>query len=158
MPHKLEDLKVKVVSTARRAVTVQCIGWGINGQLQRGYSCRAQMAMTFNCHGPQGARRSGKEKPDKKEILFGLPQPFLDPRTPIIKIVWFDCDRDANSMEIEEFIFGDNLRKIILCFFYRCSWYSVTKTGPRQQRIHEVISYIKAHKNSVLQVHTFLVH
>jgi len=58
-------------------------------------------------------------------------------------------------MEIEEFIFGDNLRKRIVCFFYRCSWYSVTKTGPRQQRIHEVISYIKTQKNSILQVHTF---
>ena len=62
---------VKVVSTARRADAVRCIGCGINGQLQRGYSCRAQMAMT--CHGPQGSRRRGKEKPDKKEILFGLP-------------------------------------------------------------------------------------
>jgi len=30
------------------------------------------MAMRFNCHGPQGSRRRGKEKPDKKE-LFGLP-------------------------------------------------------------------------------------
>ena len=49
---------VKVVSTARRADAVRCIGCGINGQLQRGYSCRAQMAMTFNCHGPQGSRRS----------------------------------------------------------------------------------------------------
>ena len=64
---------VKVVSTARRADTVRCIGCGINGHLQRGYSCRAQMAMTFNCHGLQGSRRRGKEKPDKKEILFGLP-------------------------------------------------------------------------------------
>jgi len=66
VPHKLREIDVsmvKVVSTARR---------GINGQLQRGYSCRAQMAMTFNCHGPQGSRRRGKEKPDKKEIL-GLP-------------------------------------------------------------------------------------
>jgi len=26
-------------------------------------------------------------------------------------------------MEIEEFIFGDNLRKRSVCFFYRCSWY-----------------------------------
>jgi len=58
-------------------------------------------------------------------------------------------------MEIEEFIFLGNLRKRIVCFFYRCFWYSVTKTGPRQQRIHEVISYIKTHKNSILQVHTF---
>jgi len=31
------------------------------------------MAMTFSCHGPQGSRRRGKEKPDKKEIFFGLP-------------------------------------------------------------------------------------
>ena len=46
---------VKVLSTARRADAVRCIGCGINGQLQRGYSCRAQMAMTFNCHGPQGS-------------------------------------------------------------------------------------------------------
>jgi len=45
-------------------------------------------------------------------------------------------------MEIQEFISGDNLRKRIVCFFYRCFWYSVTKTGPRQQRIHEVIGYI----------------
>ena len=76
VPHKLREIDVsmvKVVSTARRAVAVRCIGCGINGQLQRGYSCRAQMAMTFNCHGPQGSRRRGKEKPDKKEILFGLP-------------------------------------------------------------------------------------
>jgi len=49
-------------------------------------------------------------------------------------------------MEIEEFIFANSLRKRIVCFFYRCSWYSVTKTGPRQQRVHEVISYIKTHK------------
>jgi len=61
-------------------------------------------------------------------------------------------------MDIEEFIFGDNLRKRIVCFFYRrCSWYSVTKTGPRQQRIHKVISYIKTHKNSILQVYTFCI-
>ena len=76
VPHKLREIDVsmvKVVSTARRAVAVRCIGCGINGQLQRGYSFRAQMAMTFNCHGPQGSRRRGKEKPDKKEILFGLP-------------------------------------------------------------------------------------
>jgi len=39
---------VKVVSTARRADAVRCIGCGINGQLQRGYSCRAQMAMMLN--------------------------------------------------------------------------------------------------------------
>ena len=74
VPHKLREIdvsKVKIVSTTRRAVAVQCIGCGINGQLQRGYSCRAQMAMTFNCNGPQGSRRRGKEKPDKK-ILFGL--------------------------------------------------------------------------------------
>jgi len=32
-------------------------------------------------------------------------------------------------------------------------WYSVTKTGPRQQRIHEAISYIKTRKNSILQIH-----
>ena len=63
---------VKVVSTAKRAVAVRCIGCGINAQLQRGYSCQAQMAMTFNCHGPQGCRRREKEKPDKKEIIFGL--------------------------------------------------------------------------------------
>jgi len=43
----------------------------------------------------------------------------------------------------------------LVCFFYRCSWYSVTITGPRQQRIHEVISYIKALKYSILQVNTF---
>ena len=43
----------------------------------------------------------------------------------------------------------------IVCFFCRCSWYFVTKTGPRQQRIHEVISYIKTHKNSILQIHTY---
>jgi len=130
LPHKLREIDVsivKVVSTARRAVAVQCIGCGSNGQLWRGCSCRAQMAMTFNCHGPQGSRRRGREKPDKKEILFGLPWPFLDPRTPIIKIVWFVYDRDANSMEIEEFNFGHNLRNRIVCFFYRCSWYSVTK-------------------------------
>jgi len=30
---------VKVVSTARRAVAVRCIGCGTNGQLWRGYSC-----------------------------------------------------------------------------------------------------------------------
>jgi len=90
VPHKLREIDVsivKVVSTARRAVAVRCIGFGINGQLQRGSSCRAQMAMKFNCRGPQGSRRRGKEKPDKKEILFGSPQPFLDPRTAIIKIV-----------------------------------------------------------------------
>jgi len=29
----------------------------------------------------------------------------------------FDYDRDANSMEIEECIFGDNLCKRIVCFF-----------------------------------------
>jgi len=58
-------------------------------------------------------------------------------------------------MKIEEFIFGDNLRRRIVCFFYRCCWYTVTKTGARQQRIHEEISYIKTHKNSILQVHTF---
>jgi len=71
VPHKLREIDVsmmKVVSTARRAVAVRCIGCGINGQLQRGYSCRAQSDMTFNCHGPQGSRRRGKEKPDKKEI------------------------------------------------------------------------------------------
>ena len=54
MPHKLRYIDVsmmKVVSTTRRAVAVRCIGCGINGQLQRGYSCRAQMAMTFNCYG-----------------------------------------------------------------------------------------------------------
>ena len=76
MPHELREIDVsmmKVVSSARRAVAVRCIGCGINGQLQRGYSCRAQMAVTFNCHGPQGSRRRRKEKPDKKEILFGLP-------------------------------------------------------------------------------------
>ena len=76
MPYKLREIDVsmvKVVSTARRAVAVRCIGCGINVQLQRGYSCRAQMAMTFNCHGPQGSRRTGKEKPDKIEIFFGLP-------------------------------------------------------------------------------------
>ena len=76
MPHKLREIvvsMVKVVSTARRAVAVRCIGCGINGQLQRGYSYRTQIAMTFNCHGPQGSGRRGKEKPDKKEILFGLP-------------------------------------------------------------------------------------
>jgi len=44
-------------------------------------------------------------------------------------------------MEIEEFVFGDNLRKRIVCFFYRCFWYSVTKTIPQQQRFHKVISY-----------------
>jgi len=32
---------------------------------------------------------------------------------------------------------------------------SLTKTRPRQQRIHEVLSYIKTHKNSILQIHTF---
>jgi len=31
-----------------------------------------QMAITFNCHGTHGSRRRGKEKTDKKEILFGL--------------------------------------------------------------------------------------
>ena len=75
VPHKLREINVstvKVVWTARRAVAVRCIGCGINGQLQRG-SCRAQMAMMFICHGPQGSRRRGKEKPDKKEILFELP-------------------------------------------------------------------------------------
>jgi len=76
VPHKLREFdvsKVKVVLTARCAVAVRCIACGINGRLQRGYSCQAQMAMTFNCHGPQGSRQRGKEKPDKKEILFGLP-------------------------------------------------------------------------------------
>ena len=76
MSHKLREIdvsKVKVVSTARRAVAVRCIGCGINGQLQKGFSGQAQMAMSFNCHGPQGSRRRGKDKPDKKEILFGLP-------------------------------------------------------------------------------------
>ena len=36
MPHKLREIDVsmvKVVSTARRAVAVRCIGCGINGQL-----------------------------------------------------------------------------------------------------------------------------
>jgi len=76
VPHKLREIDVsmvKVVPTARRAVAVRCIGFGINGQSWRGYPCRAQMAMTFNCHGLQGSRRRGKEKPDKKEIFFGLP-------------------------------------------------------------------------------------
>jgi len=48
VPHKLLEIDVsmvKVVSIARRAVTVQCIGCGTNGHLWRGYSCRAQMAM-----------------------------------------------------------------------------------------------------------------
>jgi len=113
------------------------------------------MAMTFNCQWPQGSRRRGKEKPDKKWILFGLPTPLslLDPRTRIIKTVLIWLWPRYNSMEIEEFIFGESLRKRIACFFYRCSWYSVTKTGPRKQRIHEVISYIKTHKNSILQIH-----
>jgi len=72
VPHKLREIDVsmvKVVSTARRAVAVWCVGCETNG----GYSCRAQMAMTFNCRGLQGSRRRGKETPDKKEILFGLP-------------------------------------------------------------------------------------
>jgi len=76
VPHKLHEIDVsmvKIVSTARRPVAVRCIGCRINGQLRRGYSCRAQMAMMFICHGPQGSRRRGKEKPDKKEILFELP-------------------------------------------------------------------------------------
>ena len=81
VPHKLREIDVsmvKVVSTARRAVAVRCIGCGINGQLQRGYSCRAQMAMTFNCHGPQGSRRRGKEKnPTKKKSSSGCHNPFL---------------------------------------------------------------------------------
>ena len=34
---------VKVVSTARRADAVRCIGCGINGQLQRGYFYRAHV-------------------------------------------------------------------------------------------------------------------
>ena len=29
------------------------------------------MAMMFNCHGPQGSRRRGKEKPDKKKSSSG---------------------------------------------------------------------------------------
>jgi len=57
-------------------------------------------------------------------------------------------------MEIEELIFGDSLHKRIVCF-YRCFWYSVTKTEPWQQRIHKVISYIITHKNSILQIHIF---
>jgi len=42
VPHKLREIDismVKVVSTARRAVAVRCIGCGTNGQLWRGYSC-----------------------------------------------------------------------------------------------------------------------
>jgi len=41
-------------------------------------------------------------------------------------------------MEMEELIFDDNLCRRIVCFFYRCFWNSATKTGSRQQRIHEV--------------------
>ena len=41
---------MKVVSTARRAVAVRWIGCGINGQLQRGYSCRAQLATETHCY------------------------------------------------------------------------------------------------------------
>jgi len=140
---------VKVVSSARRAVAVRCIGCGTNGQLWIGYSCRTQMAMTFNCHGPQGSRRRGKNP-----LRVAITLSWFTHTHYKIPVVWFDHDRDANSMEIE-FIFGDNLRKRFFCFFCRCSWYSVTKTGPRQQRIHEVMSYIKTHKNSILQIHTF---
>ena len=71
VPHKLREIDVsmvKVVSTARRAVAVRCIDCGFNGQWQRGYSCRVQMAMKFNCHGPQGSRRSGKN-PTKRNPL-----------------------------------------------------------------------------------------
>jgi len=65
--------------TAKHAVAVRCIGCGINGQLQRGYSCRAQMAITFNCHGPQGSRRRGKEEknPTKKKSSSGFHNSFL---------------------------------------------------------------------------------
>ena len=73
VPHKLREFDVsmvKVVSAARRAVAVRCIGCGANGQLWRGYSCRAQMAMTFNCHGPRGSRREGKRKTRQKRNLL----------------------------------------------------------------------------------------
>jgi len=29
------------------------------------------------------------------------------------------------------------VRKFV-CFFCKCFWYSATRTGPRQQRIHEI--------------------
>jgi len=155
--HKLREIDVsmvKVVATARRAVAVRCIGCGSNGQLWRGYSCRAQMTMTFNCHGPQGSRRRGKKTRKKRTGLrvaitlsWSTQIHYKDSLIWLLPRCRFHGD--------EEFVFGDNLRKVIVCFFYRCSWYSVTKTGPRQQRILDVISYIKTHNNSILQVHTF---
>ena len=51
VPHKFREIHVsmvKVVSTARRAIAVRCIGCGINGQLQRSYSCRAQPRSTVS--------------------------------------------------------------------------------------------------------------
>jgi len=46
------------------------------------------------------------------------------------------------------------VRKFV-CFLCRCFWYSATRTGPRQQRVRELISSIKTHRKSKLQIHTY---
>jgi len=65
---------MKVVLTSKRAVAVRYMGCGINGHIvKRLLLSGTNGHITFDCHGPQGSRRRGKEKPDKKEIHFGLP-------------------------------------------------------------------------------------
>jgi len=51
-----------------------------------------------------------KKNPTKKKSSSGWHNLSWSTHTHY-KIVWFDYDRDTNSMEIEEFICGDNLRK-----------------------------------------------
>ena len=69
---------VKVVSAARRADAVRCIGCGINDQLQRGYSCRAQIwpwrLIVMDRKVPD---EEEKKNPTKKKSSSGCHNPFL---------------------------------------------------------------------------------
>ena len=53
-----------VVLTARRAVAVRCTGCGIKDQIVKCFYCRALMIIVFSCHGTEGCKQRGKEKPE----------------------------------------------------------------------------------------------
>jgi len=59
-----------------------------------------------------------RKKTTEKKSSLSCHNP-LDPRTSITKLC-IDYGRDADSMDIKEFIFGDSLYvKIFFCFFCR---------------------------------------
>jgi len=71
VPHKLAEIDnnslMKGCANRRRAVAVRCTGCGINDQIVKS---RAQMAVRFNCHGPQGSDRQTDRQTDNTCLFY----------------------------------------------------------------------------------------